>query len=65
MSRGAKHWIEGADGAARDIDLQPRMSGVRAEDESLFVVQHRHWLATMQQAVAQEQQDLIHVEAGK
>lgn len=65
MSRGAKHWIEGADAAARDIDLQPRMSGVRAEDEGLFVVQHRHWLATMQQAVAQEQQDLIHVEAGK
>ena len=30
MSRGAKHWIEGADGAARDIDLQPRMSGVCA-----------------------------------
>lgn len=65
MSRGARHWIEGADAAARDIDLQPRMSGVRAEDEGLFVVQHRHWLATMQQAVAQEQQDLIHVEAGK
>jgi benzoate/toluate 1,2-dioxygenase alpha subunit len=63
MSRGAKHWIEGADAAARDIDLKPLLSGARAEDEGLFVVQHRHWLATMQKAVEQEQQKLIHVEA--
>ncbi|MCQ4347961.1 benzoate 1,2-dioxygenase large subunit [Pseudomonas stutzeri] len=65
MSRGAKHWIEGADAAARDIDLKPLLSGARAEDEGLFVVQHRHWLATMQKAVEQEQQKLIHVEAGQ
>jgi benzoate/toluate 1,2-dioxygenase alpha subunit len=65
MSRGAKHWIEGADAAANDINLKPLLSGVRAEDEGLFVVQHRHWLATMQKAVEQEQQKLIHVEAGQ
>ena len=65
MSRGAKHWIEGADEAAKEIQLQPLMSGVRAEDEGLFVIQHRHWLATMQKAIEQEQQNLIHVEAGK
>ncbi|CAD5376275.1 Toluate 1,2-dioxygenase subunit alpha [Pseudomonas sp. OF001] len=65
MSRGAKHWIEGADEAAREIQLKPLLSGARAEDEGLFVVQHRHWLATMQKAVEQEQQNLIHVEAGQ
>ncbi len=65
MSRGAKHWIQGADEAAREIQLKPLLSGARAEDEGLFVVQHRHWLATMQKAVEQEQQNLIHVEAGQ
>lgn len=65
MSRGAKHWIQGADEAAREIELKPLLSGARAEDEGLFVVQHRHWLATMQKAVEQEQQQLIHVEAGQ
>ena len=65
MSRGATHWIEGADAAARDIDLKPLMSGARAEDEGLFVLQHRHWLAAMQRAVEQEQQQLIPVEAAQ
>jgi benzoate/toluate 1,2-dioxygenase alpha subunit len=65
MSRGAKHWIDGADEAAKEIQLKPLLSGARAEDEGLFVVQHRHWLATMQKAVEQEQQNLIHVEAGQ
>ncbi|MCY1417779.1 2-halobenzoate 1,2-dioxygenase large subunit [compost metagenome] len=65
MSRGAKHWIDGADEAAKEIQLQPLMSGARAEDEGLFVLQHRHWLASMKKAVEQEQQNLIHVEAGQ
>ncbi|BAW26939.1 benzoate 1,2-dioxygenase large subunit (plasmid) [Pseudomonas putida] len=65
MSRGATHWIEGADEAAKEIELKPLVSGVRTEDEGLFVVQHRHWLATMKKAVAQEQQKLIHVEVGQ
>ncbi len=65
MSRGAKHWIQGADESAKEIGLKPLLSGARAEDEGLFVVQHRHWLATMQKAVEQEQQNLIHVEAGQ
>ena len=62
MSRGAKHWIEGADDAAKEIQLQPLMSGARAEDEGLFVLQHRHWLASMKKAIEQEQ-NLIPVEA--
>lgn len=43
LSRGAKHWIEGQDEAAKDIDLFPLLSGAKSEDEGLFVVQHKHW----------------------
>ncbi|WP_042444266.1 benzoate 1,2-dioxygenase large subunit [Azospirillum sp. B510] len=52
LSRGAAHWVEGADEAAKAIDLHPLMSGVRTEDEGLFVVQHQHWLDTMRRAAA-------------
>ena len=54
MSRGAKHWIEGADEAAQAIGMQPLMSGLRTEDEGLFVVQHKYWHETMQRALAAE-----------
>ena len=50
LSRGAAHWVEGADEAAKAIDLHPLMSGLRTEDEGLFVVQHQHWLDTMRRA---------------
>jgi len=62
MSRGAKHWVEGADESAREIALEPRLSGVRTEDEGLFVLQHQYWLQTMKQALGKEQEQLIHVE---
>jgi len=62
MSRGAKHWIEGADDGARSIDLQPMMSGARTEDEGLFVLQHHYWQQQMIKAVKAEQEQLIHVE---
>ncbi|PWC91370.1 benzene 1,2-dioxygenase [Azospirillum sp. TSH100] len=55
LSRGAVHWVTGADEAAKAIDLKPLMSGVRTEDEGLFVVQHQHWLDTMRRAVAVEE----------
>jgi benzoate/toluate 1,2-dioxygenase subunit alpha len=54
MSRGAKHWIAGPDAAAEAIGLKPLMSGVRTEDEGLFVVQHKHWQQAMQRALAAE-----------
>ncbi|OWJ64499.1 benzoate 1,2-dioxygenase large subunit [Inquilinus limosus] len=54
LSRGAAHWIQGADPAAEAIGMRPLMSGVRTEDEGLFVLQHRHWLETMQRAAAAE-----------
>jgi len=54
MSRGAKHWIEGADDAARAIGLKPVMSGVKTEDEGLYTVQHRYWLDEMNKALRAE-----------
>jgi benzoate/toluate 1,2-dioxygenase alpha subunit len=63
MSRGAEHWVEGADDAAREIDLQPILSGVRTEDEGLFVMQHKYWQQTMLKALAAEAARTIAVEA--
>ncbi|MBG5755571.1 benzoate 1,2-dioxygenase large subunit [Pseudomonas aeruginosa] len=55
LSRGAEHWIEGADAAAEAIDLRPRLSGVRTEDEGLFVLQHRYWQEALLAALEREQ----------
>jgi benzoate/toluate 1,2-dioxygenase alpha subunit len=52
MCRGATHWIQGPDEAAREIGLAPVLSGVRTEDEGLYTVQHRYWLDVMQRAQA-------------
>ena len=54
MCRGATHWIRGADDAAKEIGLQPLMSGVRTEDEGLYTIQHRYWLDVMKSAMAGE-----------
>jgi benzoate/toluate 1,2-dioxygenase alpha subunit len=54
LSRGAKHWIDGPDEAAKAIGLRPLMSGPRTEDEGLFVVQHGHWRRAMRAAAARE-----------
>ena len=62
MSRGAEHWIEGADAGAEEIDLKPLLSGVRTEDEGLFVLQHKYWQETMLKATACEP-ELIPLEA--
>ena len=62
MSRGAEHWVEGADAGALEIDLKPLLSGVRTEDEGLFVLQHKYWQETMLKATACEP-GLIPVEA--
>ena len=48
LSRGAAHWIEGADEGAAAIGLKPMLSGAKTEDEGLFAVQHRYWMETMQ-----------------
>jgi benzoate/toluate 1,2-dioxygenase alpha subunit len=54
LSRGAKHRIEGQDEEAREMDVRPLSSGMRAEDEGLFVDQHTDWLRRMKAAVSQE-----------
>ena len=54
MTRGTKHWIPGPDAAAEAIGLNPLMSGVKTEDEGLFVVQHKYWQEAMQRALASE-----------
>ncbi|UUC48207.1 benzoate 1,2-dioxygenase large subunit [Pseudomonas citronellolis] len=62
MSRGAAHWIDGADAAAQEIDLHPQLSGVRTEDEGLFVLQHKYWLQAMSEALAAEEAKRIPLE---
>jgi benzoate/toluate 1,2-dioxygenase alpha subunit len=54
LSRGAAHWIEGADEAAQSIGLKPLMSGMRTEDEGLFVVQHKYWQEALRSALSTE-----------
>lgn len=56
LSRGATHWIEGADADAQAIGLKPLLSGAKTEDEGLFVVQHRYWKDAMVAALRKEAQ---------
>ena len=55
MSRGAEHWVEGPDEEADKIDLKPILSGIKTEDEGLYVAQHTYWLEEIKKAVAAEQ----------
>ena len=43
------------DNAAENIDLKPIMSGLKAEDEGLYVVQHQYWIDVMKKAIAREE----------
>ncbi len=38
----------------KSIGLKPLMSGLRTEDEGLFVVQHKYWQEALQRALAAE-----------
>ncbi len=44
-------------GAADLIGLKPELSGVKTEDEGLYVVQHEYWLETMKKAILAEQEN--------
>ncbi|MFA9486211.1 MULTISPECIES: benzoate 1,2-dioxygenase large subunit [unclassified Moraxella] len=55
MCRGATHWVQGADEVAQEISLKPKLSGVKTEDEGLYLTQHEHWLEVMKKAIATEQ----------
>lgn len=52
LSRGAVHWVEGADDNALAMGLKPTLSGQRSEDEGLFVRQHEYWAKTLIKALA-------------
>jgi len=54
MSRGATHWIQGPDEEARELGINPVLSGVRVEDEGLFPVQHSYWVKALQNGLAAE-----------
>lgn len=51
--------MEGADDNARAMGMNPQLSGVKTEDEGLFVRQHAHWAQSLQRAIEREQQGLI------
>ena len=51
LSRGATHWVEGADEEAQAIGLHPLRSGAKIEDEGLFLVQHGYWSGALRTAV--------------
>ena len=59
MSRGAQHWIEGADDWAKRINLKPILSGAKPEDEGLYVTHHQHWVEEMTKAVETERARFI------
>jgi benzoate/toluate 1,2-dioxygenase alpha subunit len=54
LSRGAKHWIDGPDEAAKGLDLLPIMSGKHSEDEGLFIAQHHYWQKVLAEAARKE-----------
>jgi hypothetical protein len=52
ICRGSKHWIHGPDDAANEIGLKPKLSGIKTEDEGLYLAQHQYWLDMMKNAIA-------------
>jgi benzoate/toluate 1,2-dioxygenase alpha subunit len=54
LSRGARHWISGADANAKRIGMTPEMCGPRQEDEGLYMVHHQNWVERMQKALNEE-----------
>jgi benzoate/toluate 1,2-dioxygenase subunit alpha len=64
MSRGAEHWIEGPDDDAKTLGLDPVSSGVRTEDEGLFIVQHGYWKKALRQGLEIEAADEAENKAG-
>ncbi|HGF8722030.1 Rieske 2Fe-2S domain-containing protein [Klebsiella pneumoniae] len=56
LSRGALRWVDGADEHAQHAGFSPRLSGVKSEDEALYIAHHHHWQTLMLAAIEQEQQ---------
>ena len=47
MSRGMAHEIKGPDDLAKELGIHPASSGVKIEDEGIFMAQHSRWLELM------------------
>ncbi|MEG2266264.1 MAG: SRPBCC family protein, partial [Acinetobacter sp.] len=56
MCRGSKHWIQGPDDAANEIGLKPKLSGIKTEDEGLYLSQHQYWLELIKKGIATEKE---------
>ncbi|WP_338524631.1 Rieske 2Fe-2S domain-containing protein [Pseudomonas batumici] len=59
LSRGAKQWLEGPDDNARAMGMNPQLSGIKTEDEGLFVRQHAYWADSLLRALESERSSLI------
>ncbi|PRZ21170.1 Rieske 2Fe-2S domain-containing protein [Flavobacterium granuli] len=60
VSRGAEHWVYGPDEHATAMGINPKLSGIRTEDEGLFLMQHQYWAETLKKALDSE--ELINLE---
>jgi benzoate/toluate 1,2-dioxygenase alpha subunit len=54
LSRGATRWIDGPDDNAKAMGMTPILSGIRSEDEGLFVRQHEYWSGLLIEALDKE-----------
>lgn len=54
LSRGAEHWVYGADENAKSLNLSPILSGAKSEDEGLYIVQHHYWQKVLAEAARKE-----------
>lgn len=52
MSRGATHWIYGQDGQAEKMGIKPIISGIKSEDEGLFITQHEFWKNSLKEGIS-------------
>lgn len=59
MCRGATHWVKGPDEYAKRMGMNPILSGIKSEDEGLFVIQHGYWQKKMKEALEKEESNEI------
>lgn len=63
LCRGATHWIEGPDQSAKELGIDPIMSGIKSEDEGLFAMQHKCWVETLTNSLRKEGETAIDASA--
>lgn len=56
MSRGATHWIYGQDEQAEKMGIHPIISGIKSEDEGLFITQHEFWKNSLKGGISKNVQ---------